>query len=154
MSYFIRLLSPTEDVPTVGEIERALQSEGFAVQLTAAPEAAAWQSLELRVPDQPPVAVARHRRRGDENPVEVEVDSFLDLLLDHEETPGVRAVEAALRRARQMLVLQVPDAFPWGAERTVVDALVEFLADHTEALIQADGEGFYDREGNLLIAVE
>ncbi|MBI3944793.1 MAG: hypothetical protein HY321_02665 [Armatimonadetes bacterium] len=154
MSYCIRLLSPVEAAPAAAEIAAALGAEGFDSQIQAAAADAGWERLELRVPGEDPLRATRSQRRGEENPVDEEIDAFLDLVLQAEETPATRQVEDALRRARQMILLEVPDTFPWGAGRTVADALVEFLADRTEALIQADGEGFYDREGNLLLAME
>ena len=73
--------------------------------------------------------------------------------MELEETPGVRQVEA-LRRARQLIMLEVPDTYAWGQERTVVDALVELFTEPEGSLIQADGEGFYDRKGDLLVPLE
>jgi len=154
MGYRIRLLAPSEDVPAAGQIAAALRAEGFDAPVAAAPADAGWESLTVHPAGQEPIRVQRSLRRGEENRVDEEVDAFLDELLDLDQTPGVQQVEDALRRARQMIVLDVPEEFPWGAGRTVVDALVEYLADATEALIQADGEGFYDRMGELLVPME
>ncbi|NLC57542.1 MAG: hypothetical protein GX774_11950 [Armatimonadetes bacterium] len=154
MSYCIRVLAPVEEVPTAAAVTQALHDEGFAATVSATPAAENWERLVVELPDQPPVTVRRSLRQGEENPVEVEVDAFLDELLELEETPGVRQVEEALRRARQLIMLEVPDTYAWGQERTVVDALVELFTEPEGSLIQADGEGFYDRKGDLLVPLE
>ncbi|HHX38330.1 MAG TPA: hypothetical protein GX715_00060 [Armatimonadetes bacterium] len=154
MSYTIRLLAPKEEAPSVAVIERALRDEGFEVTIARVPPTGTWEQLELQLPDEDPVKVRRYLREGEENPVDEEVDGFLDELLDRDETPGLTQVMDALRHARQMMVVEIPDSFPWSEERTVVDALVEHLADATGAVIQADGEGFYDSAGNLLVPME
>ncbi len=154
MSYYIRLLAPAEGVSPAGEIAAALKAEGFDVAVDAAPAGPAWETLTVWPAGQETITGHRTLRQGEENPVDEEIDAFQDELLEREESPGLAQVEDALRRTRQMILLEVPESFPWGEERTVVDALVEFLADSTEALIQADGEGFYDRMGDLLVGME
>lgn len=154
MSYTIRLLAPNEQVPPPAEVERALRDEGFDVAVAGTPASDAWETLEARLPGVDPVTARRSLREGEVNPVDVEVDEFMDELLDREETPELAQVMDALRHARIMIEVEIPEAFPWSEERTVVDALVEHLADSTGAIIQADGEGFYDNAGNLLVAME
>lgn len=153
MSYSIRILAPVESAPAASEIRAALRHEGFDVSLEPSPSDADWGEIRLSTQGQT-ILLARGLRAGEDNPVDDEIDVFLDLLLEQEDTPGVQQVEDMLRRARQEFYLEIPDEFPWGAGRNVVDALVEFVADRTEGLIQADGEGFYDRMGNLLVAME
>lgn len=154
MSYCIRVLAPVDDAPSAGEVARALQEEQFCASVAGSPSDADWERLTVQLPGQPPIEVERSIRVGEENPVDREVDGFLDELVECEETPGVQQVEAALRSARQLLVVAVPESFAWGSERTVVDALVEILSEPPGTVIQADGEGFYDREGNLLVPME
>lgn len=154
MSYYIRLLAPETGVPAGATIQEALNSEGFTTAVAGAPADAAWESLSVEPAGQNPILLRHDLREGEENPVDEEVDNFLDLLLEEPDSPEVSRVEAALRQARQMIVLEVPDEFAWGTGRTVVDALVQFLVEKTGAIIQADGEGFYDQDGNLLLAME
>jgi len=154
MSYTIRLLSPKESVPPAPDVAASLKGEGFDAAVAGAPDGEGWEMIEVRLPAAEPIQVSRFLREGEENPVDEEIDGFVDELAEREETPALEQVMDALRKARQMLVVDVPESFAWGEERTAADALVEFLADSTEALIQADGEGFYDRMGDLLAALE
>ena len=67
---------------------------------------------------------------------------------------ALTAVPAALRGASGILAVQVL----WGTGDTEgtltrLDAMWHWLFDQREGLMQADGEGYYDREG-LILAVE
>src|SRR5947199_377908 len=55
---------------------------------------------------------------------------------------------------RQVIAFRIPDHVidedDWG----LVHALLPFLHERVGGLIQADGEGFYDADGKLLVALK
>ncbi|MDH7569267.1 MAG: hypothetical protein QHJ73_06745 [Armatimonadota bacterium] len=154
MTYCIRLLSPVEKAPSAVELDDWLRTEGFPVSIDPHPGPNDWGRLTITDAQGRTLVVRRHLRRGDENPVDEEVDSFLDHLLEMDDSPAVRRVEEGLREARQMLILEVPDDYPWGTEQTLADAVVQVLAERTKALVQADGEGFYTSDGELILELD
>ena len=64
---------------------------------------------------------------------------------------GLTQVMDALRHARQMMVVEIPDSFPWS--EAYPSSTWSGIARIHRRGCQADGEGF-DSAGNLLVPME
>lgn len=80
---------------------------------------------------------------------QAETTEFKELVDDLAESPPKKRVLERLQRATAVVGVQVPSAAVGDEGLAAAGAVVRFLAEHWNALIQADGEGFY--EGDRLI---
>ena len=96
-----------------------------------------------------------NRDEGDESLAKAECQEFMDELADLEDTPAKNQVIDHLRKTRFIVSCQLlSDCDEDGYEAN--GQFLDYFVDHCGALIQADGEGFYERMdlGEILLPLK
>ena len=99
-----------------------------------------------------PVFLVEASSAGEPNSLfEDEIEEFLDFLDDAPASTATRSVIDRLKQSRTIVAVQIlgPDDDAVAA----ASPLVAFFAERCDALIQADGEGFYEGD-NLIVPLE
>lgn len=86
---------------------------------------------------------------NDESLVHEEIEEFLDLLEDAPRNRNRRRVETNLRNTRFIVAAQLPTSSIDEDGYVALGNILRYLINNNGAMIQADGEGFY--EGDKII---
>lgn len=92
-----------------------------------------------------PILLEVNRDDGsDESLMREEIEEFIELLQDAPKNRNRRRVEKHMRNTRFIVVAQLP-AFDIDEDGfTALGHVMKYFVDNNGAMIQADGEGFYD----------
>jgi hypothetical protein len=142
---WLRVFAATDDVPDLAAL-----ADGLAEVLSFAADETGWYAAEVVPGDGPPIALERFT--ADEDSFRAELNAWAAYL----ETLGDGEAHVALMerviQSRQLITVQTP-AGEDGAARLGA-ALARRAAHMTGGFYQIDGEGFFDAEGELLVAEE
>jgi hypothetical protein len=160
VSRYLRALCTGDPPPTLRELLADVEARGTAFALDpAGPPVAlddpAWREATL-LHGQPAVPFPVELNRAGDPPeddeeldlVGSEIEELLEELEDAPANAARRKVEAHLRATRFIVAVQILSSFD-DASFAALGDLVRSLMERHGALIQADGEGFY--EGDRVI---
>lgn len=160
MAHFMRVLTKTTNSPTLAVLCESLEQAGFA--FTTFPDkederfaAADWKSLHLAYDERShSVMLDRSVRGQEERELEEDLEEFAEQLkaLEAEEVKK-KQVEELLAETNQIFACYIPDdMLEQGWE--MVEKLMETLLEMTDGVLQVDGEGFFDKEGDMMLEME
>ena len=159
VAHFMRVFTNKTKAPNISELRHQLEQDGFVFETfpdTDDPRYTAedWRTLHL-AHDRNVASIILYRSvRGDEGDVfNDEIEEFQEALNSVADAPEKQAVQQILQNASQIFACYIPDDLnETGWE--LVESLLEKLLEATDGSLQVDGEGFFDKEGELLLAVE
>ena len=156
MAHFMRVFCRTQEAPAIPALVEKIEHIGFELKIFPAKDDPRfsdpdWRTVHLSYEDRRPSVMVDRSIRGAED-FEEEIEEFRSAV-QAVEGDGRAAVEQLLAETQQIIACMIPDDFTeegW----ELVEYLLELLLDATDGTLQADGEGFFDKEGELILAIE
>ncbi len=148
MGYYIRVLSPLEDLPPFGMFVEALEEIAPSVKLTIeGGDSEDWQQLLLAQSDDTPMAfIERNPVRPGELGA-IELAEFLDSTADAEPASAARWLQAYLPGVRCIYSFQVLNGTKTMEDWSALHAVRAVVQESIGGIMQADGEGFSNEDG-------
>jgi hypothetical protein len=159
LPHFMRVFTASTAAPTIPVLHQQLEQEEFTFDTfpkTDDPRYGAenWRTLHLAYDKNVASVMLDRSVRGDEGDVfGEEIEEFQEALKSVPESAEKTAVQQILQNASQVFACYIPDDMTeegW----ELVESLLEKLLDSTEGSLQVDGEGFFDKEGELILSME
>jgi hypothetical protein len=160
MAHFLRVMTKTTNAPTIAVLAEALEQEGFVFATFPKREderftTPNWRTFHLSYEEQSRSLMLDRSLRGqEERELEEDVEEFLEQLQGLEGDEGKKKqVVDILNETNQMFALYIPDDITeegW----ELAEKLMENLLEMTDGVLQVDGEGFFDKEGELILEME
>jgi hypothetical protein len=152
--YFMRVFARSADAPSPQSISDHLRGRRFDVRIESGLahfSSGTWTRLRVfYAPGRGPLELERQSLHGDA-PLPERLRALMDATAASRDERGKRRVLEFLAQARQVFELRIPPDFDWHAARHLVSTeLLNYLQKHTDGLIQADQEGYYDRNRIIL----
>ena len=152
MGYYIRVLTPSDRVPTPGELQATLDGERRRARVTVeagTPEA--WEQIVLSHADGREIAsierdVAARGLVGSD-----EIREFIEELDDGEPKSSAEWLREYLPRVRTIYAFQVLSGADVRNGWASIHALIACLHSSLGGIIQADGEGFSNENGDHIL---
>jgi hypothetical protein len=152
MSYYTRVLSKRADVPSFDELSRALAEAAQGGTLSEEEsEGGVWTSLLLSGPDGAPVATLDRSAVDGDSIGADEISEFLDELADCKPASGAAWVAAYLKSVKTVYAFQHLAESDEDAGFEALQALRAHVFGKGDAILQADGEGFTNEDGYLIV---
>jgi len=152
VGYYLRAFCSSEELPPLRRVHEWAATRGVALELedTSAPlDADVWRKARIRYkPGKQPLVIDVLRASSDRTLSE-EVEEFVELLEDLGDSADARKVLAHLRDCEAIVTVQLLSDINDDGYKAV-DVFLRFFVDHCGAIIQADGEGFYERDRLLV----
>ncbi len=165
MGYYIRLLTPSTAIPSIGELQEALVDLGydgitFAVEETGEDESDAWSFLRVYGDGGVPLCDVTRDEVGKGDIVKEELADFRTEIKDAKPASAVRWLRDRLDETKAIYALQVLIAAPEeddedddeNAAAGIPNVLLALFQGYLGGVIQGDGEGFSNEEGALIIS--
>lgn len=160
MSYYVRAFCTTGVQPAMAPVLEYASALGSAVKLhpdvtSVDPADPTWEQVGLHYKDgKHPILLEVNRDGdGDQDLMREEIEEFLEFLEDVPNDGNRRRVEKHLRATTFIVAAQLAtDDIDDDGYNALGNVLRYFVANNG-AIIQADGEGFYDGE-ELIVEVE
>ena len=151
--YILRVFARSPGAPTPQAIAEHLRRR-FEVRVETGVFSlsyADWKHLHLFYAEgRAPLRLERQSLHGDA-PLPNSLRALMDATAAAKDSRGKRRVLDFLAQASQVFELGVPPDFDWHAGRHLVSTeLLNYLQKETDGLIQADGEGYYERNRLIL----
>jgi hypothetical protein len=148
MGYYVRVLSPLDDVPPLNVLAEALEEIAPSVKLAIeGGDAEEWEQLLLAQSDDTLMALIER------NPVRpgelgaIEVAEFLDEIADAKPASAVRWLREYLPGVRCIYSFQVLNGTKTMEDWAALHAVRTAVQESVGGIMQADGEGFSNEEG-------
>jgi hypothetical protein len=143
LAYYLRAFCTSTDIPPLRAVLDWAASQGVRLDApTADLDTRAWEQAEvLYKPDKSPLVA----EANEDDLAREEAGEFIESLEDVDESPEKQKVLEHLRQTKAIVAVQLLgdiDDDGYSAAGT----FLTYFVDHCAALIQADGEGFYERE--------
>jgi hypothetical protein len=150
MSLWYRVFGRSDLVPTPGAIREHLAALGVPVAASFASDEAGWFRAELAFGSGSPLYLERFL--ADEEGIRAELNTWAAVLETCDYSPHSAALMERAIQARQLFTLRKPVDQPDEVllERLCV-GLCRHLAAATDGFYQADGQGFFEADGTLLV---
>jgi hypothetical protein len=153
VGYYLRAFCTSEDLPPLGRVFEWAAAQGVLFALENAPDpdeldSARWRWAELRYMHGKRPLVVDVSRAADYGPPFEEVEEFIELLEQVDESAQRHWVLAHLRESRAVVTVQLFSDIDDGGY-DAVGIFLSFFVEHCGGMIHADLEGFYD--GDRLI---
>jgi hypothetical protein len=146
VGYYIRVLSPSDDVPAHSALEKDLRSEHSKAELSLEAGAGTkWDQLLLSHQDGSEIAVVE-RNFGDDLVTE-EIEEFLEEIGDCQPRSSVEWLRQYLPTVRTIYAFQVLAGVELDGGWEVLGTLKSSVWRRASGIIQADGEGFTNEAG-------
>lgn len=156
MGYYLRAFCKTDELPPLRRVFEWTANAGVALELNSGSEAlddANWREAEIRYArDKQPLVVDVSRASSDDGLLSDEVEEFVEFLEDVEDSPEKQKVLAQLRNSRAVVGAQLMGDIDDDGYNAV-GTFLSYFVEHCGAMIQADGEGFYEGD-RVLVELE
>ncbi|ASS76439.1 hypothetical protein CIG75_16725 [Tumebacillus algifaecis] len=158
MAHFLRVMTKQQTAPALAELTEVLKRAGFEFETFPDHEEERfadpnWQTLHIAYDANKMSLILDRSKAGDETGELAEEIAEFQENLQALEGQGKAEVAAILSSTEQIFACLIPnDITERGWE--VAEKLLEQLLDATDGHLQVDGEGFYDKEGELLFEME
>ncbi|MGZ4164789.1 MAG: hypothetical protein ACXVDB_08990 [Tumebacillaceae bacterium] len=159
MAHFLRVFTSTTDTPTLPVLANKLDMEGFDFNTFPKKDDPRflendWRTLHISYDERAASVILDRSLKGEEDKLfEEEIEEFQQSLAALEDSSGKQTVAALLANTQQVFACLIPDDITeHGWE--LVETLLEIVLDHTGGTLQVDGEGWYDKEGELILEME
>lgn len=148
MGYYIRILSPSEKVPSVAKIRTALAKENLAG--TLAVESGSdddWTQIILAHKDGPEIARIERNGASSNDLVSGEVQEFLEETADCKPTSAAAWLAEYLPTVNAIFAFQLLSGTDKKNGWDILGKVKDSIFAQVGGIIQADGEGFSDEKG-------
>lgn len=151
MPYYVRAFCTVTQPPTINAVMQSFRQRGstFTAQVEDASEldSRAWHQFELIYkPGNGPIVVECNRDEGEDSLAKAECQEFIEEVNDLEDAPAYARNQVIdhLRKTRFIISCQLlSDCDDDGYEAN--GQFLDYFVVNCGAMIQADGEGFYER---------
>ncbi len=126
-----------------------LQTLNVSASVEFEPDSGEWISADIRVGDQ---TIEIERFLAEEEGIRNELNSWAAFLESCDSSPGTAPLLEHIIQTSQLFTLSQPVGSMDPALADSCRGLVRFLARSTDGIYQVDEEGFYNAEGQLLVA--
>lgn len=153
-TYMLRVFAKSPDAPTPQAIADHLQRQHFSVRVEPGlfgMGSTAWRHLRLFYAEgRAPLDLERQSLGGDA-PLPDPLRALMDTTGAAKDRRGRQRVLDFLAQASQVFELTIPPDFDWHARHHLVSTeLLNYLEKETDGMIQADEEGYYQRNRPIL----
>lgn len=153
-NYFMRVFARAASAPAPQAIADHLRRRRFDVRVEAgvySTNYADWKHLHVFYADgRAPLKLERQSLHGEE-PLPARLRTLMDATAAARDSRGKHKVIEFLTQASQVFELTIPPDFDWHAGRHLVSTeLLNYLQKECDGLIQADEEGYYERNRVIL----
>lgn len=158
MAHFLRVMTKTSEAPALVELTKNLKAAGYDFQTFPDQEDERfsdpnWRQYHLAYDAHKMSLMIDRSVKGDEGGELSEEIAEFQADLAGLAGAGKEAIEALLAETEQIVACMIPDDITeQGWE--LVESLLETLLEATDGHLQVDGEGFYDKEGELIFSME
>jgi hypothetical protein len=153
VGYYLRAFCTAEDLPPLGRVFAWAAARGVSLEREHEPDqgaldSAGWGTAEVRYQHGKRPLTVDVSRAADHGPLFEDVEEFVELLGEVDESVDKRRVLAHLRASRAVVTVQLfSDVDNDGYD--AVGAFLGFYVEQCGGMVHADLEGFYD--GDRLI---
>jgi hypothetical protein len=152
VGYYLRAFCKTDELPPLRRAFEWAAKEGVDLEElgSAQPDDVEWREAEIRyTADKQPFVVDVSQRRSQDELLSDEVEEFVELLEDVENSPEKQKVLAQLRSSRAVVGVQLSGDVDEDGYKAVATFL-RYFVEYCGAMIQADGKGFYEGDRVLV----
>jgi hypothetical protein len=152
VGYYLRAFCNSPEVPPLRQVLTAAAEQGIQLELTGDQsdtdlDSSTWQTAEIRYKPANQPLLVEVGRAGEELLAD-EIEEFAELLEDVEASPEREKALEHVRASSALVSVQLlGDIDDDGYD--AVGAFLSYFVENCGAMIQADGEGFY--EADLLV---
>jgi hypothetical protein len=147
VGYYIRILSPSEKVPSIAQIRTALAKEKLAGTLTV--ESGGddeWTQVILAHKDGPEIANIE-RNASSNDLVSEEIEEFLEEIIDCKPPSAAGWLADYLPTVKTIYAFQLLSGTDEENGWDILGKVKDSIFTQVGGILQADGEGFSDEEG-------
>lgn len=151
MSYYLRAFCTSAELPSPSEVLAWVGSQGIQVEVEDLPDD--WNCDDIPItykPDKQPFLLELNVRSGQDSLCEEEIEEFIELLDDVEDSKKRKRVLEHLQATEFVAACQLLTSDLDDDGYDAAGTVMHYFVEHCGGMVQADGEGFYDGE-NLLI---
>lgn len=148
MPYYIRVLSPSEEIIAASELARSVKDSSLTV---AAGTDAQWEELLLAHPNGHEIAVVERNVVSPGSMAEEEIAEFLEELNDLRPTSGADWLRGYLPKIKTIYAFQVLSSTDDGLGWSELGSVKAKLWSQLGGILQADGEGFSNNDGYHIV---
>jgi len=153
-SYTLRVFARSPRPPSLQSIIDHLRRRGFEARSEPGSRAAIhedWQRCRLFYADRKlPLTLERQSLHGDA-PLPDRLRALMDATTTAKDKRGRQRVLDFLAQSNQVFELTLPPDFDWHMARHLISTeLLNYLEQETDGMIQADEEGYYQRNRLIL----
>jgi hypothetical protein len=148
VGYYIRILSPSEKVPSITRIRTALAKEKLAGTLTVESGTDdGWTQVLLAHKDGPEIADIERNTASLNDLVSEEIDEFLEEIADCKPASAAAWLVEYLPTVKTIYAFQVLSGTHQKNGWKILGKVKDSIFTQVGGIFQADGEGFSDEEG-------
>ena len=152
MSYFTRVLSKDEQIPSFEELAQLIRAEHPEYRLTIEEgNEEGWDTLLLSSNDEVEVALIERNPVIDGSAGQDEVADFIEDIQDCRPKSGVQWLENYLASVKTVYAIQHLQGSETDEGSNALHAVRSALWERGDAIIQADGEGFTNEDGYHIV---
>ena len=148
MGYYIRILSPSEKVPSIARIRKTLSTEGLTATLTV--ESGTddnWTQVVLAHKDGPEIADIERNASSSNDLVSAEIEEFLEEIADCKPASAAAWLAEYLPTVKTIYAFQFLSGTDEKNGGDILGKVKDSIFNQVGGIMQADGEGFSDEEG-------
>lgn len=153
MAYFVRAFCASENIPSIQEIEVKIRKQYPSVRLVGQTEknGSSWQSFELFYKEEKkPISVSLNKEGDADGLLDGERNEFMEEIGKPGLSLAKRKVLKHLKNTKYIVASQLFTSDIDDDGYTVNGVLMDYLDQNFEAMIRADGEGFYKSNRAIL----
>ena len=152
MSYFTRVLSKDEEIPSFEELAKLIRAEHPEYRLTIEEgNEEGWDTLLLSGIDEVEVALIERNPVMDGSAGQDEVADFIEDIQDCKPKSGVQWLENYLASVKTVYAIRHLQGSETDEGSNALHAVRSALWERGDAIIQADGEGFTNEDGYHIV---
>jgi hypothetical protein len=156
VAYYLRAFCTSEELPPLRRVFEWAANAGAKLEVDddrGQLDDENWRRAGIRYKaDKQPLVVEVSRSSSGDELLSEEVEEFVEFLEEVDDSPEKQKVLEHLRDSRAAVVVQLLEEIDDDGY-DAVGAFLGFFVEHCGAMIQADGEGFYERN-RLLVELE
>ncbi len=148
MGYYIRILSPSECVPSVARLEAALAGDKLAATLTIDEGTEEdWTQILLSHDDGSEIAVIERNATSSNDLVAAEIEEFLEEVVDCKPSTAASWLAVYLPKTKTIYAFQLLHGTDHKNGWEILGKVKDSIHAQVGGILQADGEGFSNEEG-------
>ncbi len=159
MSFYVRIFSLAEDYPSLYALCDELVEAGYEFATSPGKDEpefnnAEWTHFVIQYgEDTKPIELERNTKDQPGGLFQEEQTEFLEALKKLPYSKGQKKALEIVKNMVQVYAFEVDEDMT-EAGWSFLECMLDFLCDATDGYVQVDEEGFYDKEGNLMVEME